>query len=338
MPKIWLDNARITAILAVVILHAAVSAVVDTPLGSPYWWAGNLIDAFSRWCVPVFVMISGALLLAPAKAEPAMLFYRKRMTRILAPLLFWSAFYLGWIYLKGAMKGSPPAPQALLQRLAAGEPYYHLWFLFMLVPLYLVTPLLRQLVARTSRPALLALTIAGFALAITRVIYTHLTGRGPGPFPLWFLNYVPYFLLGHLIATCPWQLAPIVARTVILVSGALTAVGCNELALQRGLASGLYFYDYLSLTVIPMSASVFYLMRHWRYPMLGPILTPQVAALTMGVYLIHPLFIEILQRVGLGPIDFHPALAIPFVALVAACGALAVARFLHRRPYLRRII
>lgn len=338
MPTIWLDNARITAILAVVVLHAAVSAVVDTPLGSPYWWAGNLIDAFSRWCVPVFVMISGALLLAPARPEPAKLFYRKRAARILAPLLFWSAFYLGWIYLKGVLKGSPPTPNDLLQRLAAGEPYYHLWFLFMLVPLYLVTPLLRQLVARTSHATLLALTIAGFALVVTRVIYTHLIGRGPGPFPLWFLNYLPYFLLGHLIVSSPWQPAPIVARTVILVTGALTAVGCNELALQRGLASGLYFYDYLSVTVIPMSISVFYLMRYWRNPLLGPILTPRVATLTMGVYLIHPLFIEILQRAGLGPIDFHPTLAIPLVALVAACSALAVARVLNRRAYLRRLI
>ena len=56
---VWLDNSRIIAIFAVVVLHAAVSPVVDTPFGSTDWWAGNLINAFSRWCVPVFVMISG---------------------------------------------------------------------------------------------------------------------------------------------------------------------------------------------------------------------------------------------------------------------------------------
>ena len=118
---IWLDNARIAAILAVVILHSAVSGVVDTDLGSGYWWAGNLYSAFSRWCVPVFVMISGALLLSPARQESLGTFYRKRMSRVLWPFLFWSAFFLGWTLVKGIAKGKPPAPGLLALRFASGD-------------------------------------------------------------------------------------------------------------------------------------------------------------------------------------------------------------------------
>ena len=68
---IWTDSTRVLAALAVVMLHAAVPIVAGpAALGSPAWWAGNLYDALVRWCVPAFVMVSGALLLAPHRGEP----------------------------------------------------------------------------------------------------------------------------------------------------------------------------------------------------------------------------------------------------------------------------
>jgi len=335
---IWLDNSRILAIFAVVVLHAAVTPVADAPLGSAYWWAGNVADAFSRWCVPVFVMISGALLLAPGKTESAGTFYRKRIARILVPFLFWSAFYLLWVFVKGRLKGSPPSGADLLHRLAIGEPYYHLWFLYMLVPLYLVTPLLRQLVAQSPRSRLLKLTLLGFALAALNAILARILPRSGTFFPAWFLAYVPYFLLGHLIATDPRQ-PPRAALWIILSgTGLLTASGCHALASRAGLATGLYFYDYLSLTVIPMAASCMYLLKSWNRPLAGAHRTRQLSALTMGVYLIHPLFIEVLQRAGFGTLDFNPILSIPAVAAAAFAGALAVSYLIARVPLLRRSI
>ncbi|EMH1199379.1 acyltransferase family protein [Serratia marcescens] len=72
----WLNNARIIAILAVVLLHVSSRVITWSELGSNDWWYANLYDSLVRWCVPVFVMISGALLLAPEKAEPLGVFYK----------------------------------------------------------------------------------------------------------------------------------------------------------------------------------------------------------------------------------------------------------------------
>ncbi|GLT21189.1 membrane protein [Zoogloea oryzae] len=334
---VWLDNSRIIAILAVVVLHAAVSPVVDTPFGSTDWWAGNLINAFSRWCVPVFVMISGALLLAPGKTEGAGTFYRKRAARVVVPLLFWSAFYLLWVFIKGSLKGNPPGAAALLHRISIGEPYYHLWFLYMLVPLYLVTPVLRQIVARTTRKQLTWLVALAFVLAALNAIDARLSPRSSTFFPAWFLSYVPYFLLGHLIATDPRTRSPALLWSTLVASGLLTAVGCHALATRAGLQTGLYFYDYLSLTVIPMAASCLYLLKSRSQPLAGRH-TRQLSGLTMGVYLLHPLAIEVLQRIGFGPLDYNPAMAIPAVAAVAFLAALAASVAISRLPYLRRTI
>lgn len=49
----WLDNSRIFAIIAVVILHVASIPVVRAPIGSEYWWYGNIYDSLLRWSVPL---------------------------------------------------------------------------------------------------------------------------------------------------------------------------------------------------------------------------------------------------------------------------------------------
>src|SRR5216117_2766854 len=65
---LWIEQARGAAALAVVILHVSAGVVRGvSDVTSAAWWIGNIVDSAMRWCVPVFVMISGALLLDPAK-------------------------------------------------------------------------------------------------------------------------------------------------------------------------------------------------------------------------------------------------------------------------------
>lgn len=101
---VWINNAKIVAMFAVVIVHVAATFVLNSPIGSSNWWVGNLYESAARWSVPVFVMLSGALLLHPNKQESLSVFYKKRLSRILVPLIFWSLFYLLWASLKGGGK------------------------------------------------------------------------------------------------------------------------------------------------------------------------------------------------------------------------------------------
>ena len=93
-----LDAARWLAAVAVVMLHGAATVVSDPAAygsGAPGWRPTCTTPA-ARWCVPVFVMISGALLLDPERPQDARRFYSRRVARICAPLLFWTLFYLLW--------------------------------------------------------------------------------------------------------------------------------------------------------------------------------------------------------------------------------------------------
>ena len=90
-----LELLRTAAALAVVGVHAAAMVLVALPDGQgSAWWAANLWDSFCHWCVPVFVMISGAVLLSGPADQPAGEFYRRRALRLWQPALFWTLLYL----------------------------------------------------------------------------------------------------------------------------------------------------------------------------------------------------------------------------------------------------
>ena len=91
----WVDVIRALVMFGVVLAH--VSADVITEWGrfpASWWWAANIYDSFARGCVPVFVMVSGALLLP--KDESYRSFFVKRFKRILIPFVVWTALYLLW--------------------------------------------------------------------------------------------------------------------------------------------------------------------------------------------------------------------------------------------------
>jgi surface polysaccharide O-acyltransferase-like enzyme len=85
-------------------------------------------------------MLTGALLLQPSKAdEPIRLFFKKRLSRIGVPFLFWAATYFVWSFW---VNGKPLNTANVAQTILTG-PYYQFWFLYLLLGLYLLTPVLR---------------------------------------------------------------------------------------------------------------------------------------------------------------------------------------------------
>lgn len=86
----YITVLRTLACFAVILLHYSGSYTYR--FGVPTFNHGILVFTLTVFCVPIFVMVSGALLLQ--KSIPIGEFYKKRTLRILLPFLFWSAVYL----------------------------------------------------------------------------------------------------------------------------------------------------------------------------------------------------------------------------------------------------
>lgn len=145
---IWLDWMRVAACLMVMVVHATEPFYLggDGSLiltRTDAFWA-SFFDSFVRACVPLFVIASSYLQFPLHYSSEE--FFRRRAVRILVPFVLWTVVYaLVW--------GSPVQnfKDLLLNfNYAAG----HLWFVYMLVGVYLLMPLLSPWAERVGRTEL----------------------------------------------------------------------------------------------------------------------------------------------------------------------------------------
>ena len=134
--EIWIDWLRVCACFMVMVVHSTEpfylggdGALILTKADA--FWAG-LFDCLVRCCVPLFVVASSYLQFPLHYGTGE--FFRRRAVRVLIPFVIWSVFYAFWW-------GEPVSnlKDLLLNfNYAAG----HLWFIYMLVGLYILMPLL----------------------------------------------------------------------------------------------------------------------------------------------------------------------------------------------------
>lgn len=327
-----LDSARWLAALAVVLLHCASQGLSDKSAhGTLAWAAANVYDSAMRWCVPVFVMISGALLLDPGTATPLRVFYGKRMARIVPPLVFWTVFYIGWRVVTAHLDQHEVPWTTWVQMIINGKPYYHLWYLYMLLGLYLFTPFVRRAyLASNPRTRLLA---AGLILGIAVIQSAMANGREQtGFFLIWFAPFLGYFILGRLLFDGHVRLPH--AVLLLVASIAATAIGIHTMSSPTDLNT--YFYSNFSVTVPIMAIAVYHMVLN------GPRL-PRLTAwgpLTFGIYLIHPALINLARRLdiyspGAGAGDIW---AIPVFAALVFLASASVTWLMRQHRFFARLV
>ncbi len=333
----WLDNARILAIFAVIFVHVSVGVPWHSEPGSFLWLYGSSFDVLVRWCVPVFVMVSGALLLAPHDNESLGDFYKKRMSRVLIPILFWSLLYIVWGYFRENVQ-EPFTLSYVVGKLASGKPYYHMWFMYMLLGLYLFTPVFRAIIAKLTTRELVFFIGVAFAIDAVQTMYEAWYVGESNLFLTWFLTYVPYYLTGYLVRYHDLQistrkLALIAVGMAIITPAALYVVNMTT---QHGEAA--YFFKNLSVTNIFLSLSLIFLLRRMDFPLLGAKLTPAVAKLTFGIYLLHMIPLAYLHDLQGFWGMFSPYIYIPAFSLATLVVTAGLVWIIGRVPYLRRTI
>ena len=278
---LWINNAKIIAAFAVIMLHISSYFLYNSYLDFN-WWTANLFDSSARWCVPVFVMISGYLLLSPEKNYTTLDFYKKRINRIIIPLIFWTVFFLAWtIFVAKINKLPSPQFYHLLKQILRGSPYPHMWYLYMIISLYIFTPFLRKLVLTSSRKELFWLTAILFIISCITTIANDFSHSNSSIFLTWFLYYLPYFIAGYLIGYNKASHNTSLNLTIFILSVIATAAGCFVLTRSFDLTTGLYFYKYLSITVIPMSLSFFSICRHFDKAFFGDYNLSKLASLPL---------------------------------------------------------
>ena len=322
MRKHYLDHLRAIAILAVITIHVTTKyyAMMAT-VGQPGWWLANILDSISRFAVPVFAMLSGAVLLG--RRESISEFYLKRTARLLPPIIFWTLFYVVFhVYQTG---GDGLSSFVKLELFAKGQAAGHLWYLNMFVCLMLFAPFINKFVNGDKPNALdlrrlLTLSFVFFALNSVSSFAKEVLGITMEWFAL-FPWYIAYFVAGHYLDRYGEVLNISSRRIMVLLAGLVFfGVLLNYCAVvMLGISRDDFAMSNTGPLVFVIALLIFLLARKNAFRLTGHRVVTVISDAAFGIYLIHPVFIYFLSYklpiTGMSPLLVMPIMVVATMLL-----------------------
>lgn len=306
---------RAIAMIAVVLIHSTSSASLQLAPALSLNGFYMFLNKFSIFAVPLFIFISGFVLVYTYKDQPLnkrtiLTYYRKRMTNIVVPYFLFSLFYFMLHYKSGAYSAFTSLKMFTFQ-LLTGSAHSHLYFMVVIIQFYLLFPFL-LLLLRNKRLNWHMLWI-GAALQwsyyyLNREIIVHMKWL-PDAFHRtgsFFLSYLAFFMLGAVIASRfdtfrIWfsanpESGKRSAALWILPSSLWAALGFyyvhinyNGIVYKKWADSVVFQATWFCFTLL--SALIIFRLSKWIYnvfPSRVLYLFTQLGASSFGVYFIHP--------------------------------------------------
>jgi len=341
---LYLDCLRILAAFGVVLLHVACEGYSCYGVSTIEWHFLNMCNGLVRWSVPVFVMISGAIFLDTERGVTLRDIYLKHGLKIVIIIGLWEIADFMLLLVKSLYRNGVTFDSVWVSFRALQYPPGISWFLFMLLGLYALVPVLK-LVAHDKR-ALLYIMCLSFGLnAMTA--FSDLLVHGDWVMKTIklcgfdsFLGFVGYFCAGVYFKLYFDNRSAQIAVYWLGGMGALITVlgsSCLSLVYQRPMNN---FYYFLSPNVAFMTFALFCLlkscdMKNVSAKMLQVIF--DVSRATLLIYFLHYyVIVGFRAAFGLSVIKIHVGFA-PLIAVIVFCVSLGLAMVLLRNRRIRRI-
>lgn len=330
----WINNLRLIALFAVIVLHTTSPVLETYNKGSlSVWFVGDFYNTLTRFAVPVFVMISGALLLH--RDYQLSEFLKKRLIRIVIPFLFWSCVYIGYEFYNEDLTYTGinwETIKQVLHLLKYGSSY-HLWYVYMLIGLYLFVPVISKFVRNATENEVLYFLIVWFVIMLLSQPY--LSRFKPSIDVRNFEGFVGYLVLGHYLAFKPLPNKRIgIWAFIFLACLSGFSVG-TYLLYQHYNGISTLLYEPLSPPIVLMAISVFMLGRLWIPKVSKAVLTCRDFAgkYNYGIYLSHALVLSFLSEFDIKYTLFNPWLSIPCIATVCFGLSLVLVFVINKIPF-----
>ncbi|PQB04234.1 acyltransferase [Aureitalea marina] len=286
----YINILRVLAGIFVVLLHVSGDGF-DLDLetynkGSMNWWVTNAYNSITRWTVPIFVMMGGALAIRP-KNQRMTNYILKRSKRVLVPLLFWALIYLGYrIGFNGLS-----IDRAFYQFFISGKPFYHLWYFYMLLGLTILTPVLSLIREKYGEWFVglvgLVLLILFLTVPASHDVFPLVRVESVPAYLVWFMPYLGYYCLGSYFANMKNRIKPMLIVLLLLILWTVTIIGVYY--------ADRIFHSYLAWNTAGISILIFVLFKQMNFASGISKISTKLAPLTLGVYLMHPLLLELLK-------------------------------------------
>jgi surface polysaccharide O-acyltransferase-like enzyme len=302
--------------------------------------SGDFYETIARASVPIFVMISGALLLNDSRSIPHFQFLKRRISKIGIPLLSWSILY----YLAGVFSHHYIfSLNDFIAKLVTAKIIYHLWFMYTIVGLYLITPLVKILLQNASKREVEYFLGLWIFASVLMKFMVHRVGFSLEIELFFVTNYVGYFVLGYYLIKYHLSKKNIMYSQISLVLGLvgtffLTYDGTlkNEGVLDQ------YWFEYHSISVLLTSVGLFTLFKDILFKSKQSLnaYLQWFSQASFGIYLVHVLVLNYLYSAVFAKVwnHLHPIIAIPVNVVIAIVISSIITYVIQKIPILRKLV
>ena len=325
----WVDALRIVACAMVVLSHCCDHFTAAFDSNYTFFITGTAIGSLVRPCVPLFVMMTGVLLLPINSSMTLSGFYKKRVSRVLIALIFWSLLLpvMCYFYFNSA-GGSSVNPavdltaytqSGLINRLWSWIFNFNydttpLWYLYMLLGLYLAMPIVGSWLATASRKDLRTVLIVWFAtlfIPIIKIVAPHCGYVGNyGNLDIWggcdwnvygtfyyMSGFMGYILLAYYMVKYPlsWSNRKLAVIGSLMFAAGFAMTFGGYVWLQKYFPGNYAYLEiawwFTGINVFIMTWPVFEWFR--RSSIRPRKALAYLAGLTFGIYLCHFFFVMV---------------------------------------------
>ena len=280
------DVMNVLACIAVVAIHH--NGMVHTFQDTVAWRQSLVAECGFYWCVPIFLMLSGATLLDYQDKYSTPEFFKRRIRRTVIPWLVWSVLILIEKLHTGEIVIEPFSLREAASLVLTYKVESTYWYFGALFPLYLCMPVFSAL--RNNRKALWYIVGASFVLNSTYPIIQRWLGLSFSlSFPIGGLSI--YILLGYLLKDMEFTKGQ---RRAIYVLGVLAFafryVYTLVLSVQAG-ATDTSIKGYGNFHAILLSVAVFVFLNSIDWDSIlsdkAKSVLAGLSACSFGIYLMH---------------------------------------------------
>ncbi|MBV4365968.1 acyltransferase [Erwinia phyllosphaerae] len=336
LKKINIKLLTVVATYLVILLHTAAIPFSYFHLA---WSVSVMYEALGRIAFPLFLLIAGYVSLN--KNESLLSTLKTRVLDLVIPLIAWSIIYI--IYNKEV--NADTTPVSLLELLSKPA-YPHMWFIYTMILLYLVTPLLNTFIQNGSQQRVNYTVTVWFVLASVYVLFDNVKANLlehkaiPVASNIDMVVYLSgFYIIGGVARRFNINPKVVISGVIFILSTVLTAVMTYSLSISTFAPNEVFlFYSAPTLVVVSLAGFFMLLNAPFQYGKRAIRVVHGLSRLSLGIFFVHMMVLEaVLRLLHMEFESYYSALTIPLIALLCFLVSAAIVWLLRLIPWLRRI-
>ena len=338
----YFDELRALAIIGIVFCHASVAFVLSGVNKSDFYISA-FFDCFRYFSIPIFVMLSGALLIG--KKDSFKDFFKKRLSRIFVPFIFWVVIYVIYssVYITHGFSLSSAIDIFFGTSSTLGVAF---WFIWMIIIAYFGIFIINKLMNYNAQ---IINILTAFSFVYILICQFSLFNPYSSKI-VYFVSFISYVVIGHFIASNDYLERKININWLVFLTLILSIVSYLAyifyFVVPMSVSHGQFItLSYFNIPILFVSVNIFLFFKFLsksefslKNDKIKNFITT-VSTYSFGIYLSHYVILHSLRMNIARIIDFtsqSPLIWIPLFVFLTTVISLIILNILDRIPFLNK--